>query len=223
MDRQLPRASTLADVTYHRLREDILLGYLRPNAPLVETELAERLEVSRTPVRESLQRLAKEGLITSKSRRWFVLEQTLEDIRNAYDIRAALEGYAARLATERATESQIDALFKALDSRGHAGPRPEDFVTSNELFHRLIVEAARNQRLSEETDRSRQFYFNTQVARMYSPDEFVTSHRQHEELAQAIRDRDGDTADRITRMHITQSLAIIEERWPGGWLERLDE
>ena len=118
MDRQLPRASTLADVTYHRLREDILLGYLRPNAPLVETELAERLEVSRTPVRESLQRLAKEGLITSKSRRWFVLEQTLKDIRESYDIRAALEGYAARLATERATESQIDALFKALDCPG---------------------------------------------------------------------------------------------------------
>jgi len=209
------QASTLADVTYHRLREEILLGYLRPNALLVETELAERLEVSRTPVRESLQRLAKDGLIVSRSRRWIVVEQTLADIRNAYDVRIALEGHASRLAAERATDEQIQTIFKALYSRGDAGPSAADFVASNELFHRHIVEAAGNRRLTDATDLSRQFYFNTAVARLYRNDELSISHRQHEALAEAIRRRDGDEAYRITQEHVGHSLAILEERWPG--------
>jgi DNA-binding GntR family transcriptional regulator len=209
------QASTLADVTYHRLREEILLGYLRPNALLVETELADRLEVSRTPVRESLQRLAKDGLIVSRSRRWVVVEQTLADIRDAYDVRTALEGHASRLAAERASDDQIQTILKALYSRGHAGPSAAEFVTSNELFHRLIVEAAGNRRLTDATDLSRQFYFNTAVARLYRSDELAISHRQHEALAEAIRKRDGDEAYRITQAHVAHSLAILEERWPG--------
>jgi DNA-binding GntR family transcriptional regulator len=210
-----PQARTLADAIYQQLREDILHGYLRPNALLVEAELADRLQASRTPVREALQRLAKDGLVVSKSRRWIVIEQTIKDIRDIYDVRMALEGYAARLATERATDDEIDALFKALYSRGKAGPGASDFVTSNELFHQLIVGAADNNLLSMATEQSKHFYFNTQVAHLYAPEELAISHQQHESLAEAIRDRDGDAAERITRAHIGHSFAIIKERWPG--------
>jgi DNA-binding GntR family transcriptional regulator len=215
MESQQPRARTLADAIYQRLREDILHGYLRPNELLVETELAERLQASRTPVREGLQRLAKDGLVVSKSRRWLVVEQTSKDIRDIYDVRAALESHAARLASERATDEHIDTIFKALYSRGEAGPGLADFVTSNELFHTLIIDAAGNPRLSEATEQSKQFYFNTQLAHLYTPEELAISHQQHKALAEAIRDRDGDAADRITRAHIAHAFAIITERWPG--------
>jgi DNA-binding GntR family transcriptional regulator len=214
MDNQLPQASTLGDAIYHRLREDILHGHLRPNEMLVETELAERLHASRTPVRESLQRLAKDGLVASRNRRWFIVEPTLKDIGDIYDVRTALEAHAARLASERVTDQQIDDLFKALYSRGAAGPGMSDFVTSNEVFHTLIVDIADNPRLSAATEQSKRFYFNTQVAHFYTPDELATSHQQHKVLAEAIRDRDGDAADRITRVHIMHSYEIIREHWP---------
>jgi DNA-binding GntR family transcriptional regulator len=215
MESQQPRARTLADAIYQRLREDILHGYLRPNELLIETELADRLQASRTPVREGLQRLAKDGLVVSKSRRWLVVEQTLKDIRDIYDVRTALESHAARLASERVSDEQIDALFKALYSRGEAGPGLDDFVTSNELFHTLIVDAAGNPRLSEATEQSKQFYFNTQVAYLYTSEELAISHQQHKALAEAIRDRDGDAADQITRVHVAHAFDIIKERWPG--------
>lgn len=215
MNSQVPRAATLADATYHRLREEILHGELRPNALIVEAEIAARLGVSRTPVREGLQRLAKDGLVVSKSRRWFVIEPSLDDIRDNYDVRAALEGYAARLATQRATSDHIDDILEALYSRGHAGPDPADFVKSNERFHRLIIDAAQNERLTRATDQSKEFYFNTQLAHLYTPDELATSHQEHVALAEAIKDRDGDAAEQITRDHIAHAFAIIQERWPG--------
>ncbi len=208
-----PRRSTLADEVYMRLHENILLGRLRPNSLLIEGELADQLEVSRTPVRESLQRLAKDGLIVSRRRRWFVVEPSLEEIRESYDVRAALEGYAARLATERATEAQLDAITDALKFRGHAGPNTEDFVTSNERFHRLIVEAAHSRRLTEAIEHSKHFYFNAHVARLYEPDDLQASQHQHESLVRAIRARDGDEADRITREHVSRAFALIRERW----------
>jgi DNA-binding GntR family transcriptional regulator len=205
--------TTLTDVVYQRLREDVVLGRLRPNSLLLEAELAERLDVSRTPVRESLQRLAKEGLIASRSRRWYVVEPTLNEIREMYGVRAALEGYAARMAASRATPEQLEAISAALDLRGHAGPSAEEFVTSNEKFHRLILDASGNQRLVSTAERSTHFYFNSSVARLYRPEELATSHRQHEEIVKAIRAGDGDTVDRITRDHIAGAFALIENRW----------
>ena len=208
-----PRRLTLADSVYMRLHEDVLLGRLRPNSLLIEGELADRLEVSRTPVRESLQRLASDGLIVSRRRKWFVVEPSLEEIRESYDVRAALEGHAARLAAERATEAQIDVITDALDFRGHAGPNAEDFVTSNDRFHRLIVEAAQSRRLTEAIERSKHFYFNAHVASLYEPDDLNASQHQHESLVRAIRGRDGDEADRITREHVARAFELIQERW----------
>lgn len=211
--RDLPHRSTLADVVYARLHEDILLGRLRPNTLIIEAELADRLEVSRTPVRESLQRLAKDGLIVSRRRHWFVVEPSLGEIRDSYDVRAALEGHAARLATERATDAQLEVITGALDSRGHAGPSTEDFVTSNERFHRTIVEASHSPRLIAAIERSKHFYFNTQVARLYEPKDLEASQVQHQQMVEAILSRDGDAADRITREHVARALVLIEDRW----------
>lgn len=86
-------ATLLADDVHRQLREDILLGWLRPRDHLVEVDLADRLQVSRTPVRESLQRLAADGLIVSHRRRWVVYEHTLAEIADIYEVRMALEGW----------------------------------------------------------------------------------------------------------------------------------
>lgn len=207
------RVTTLADVVYARLHEDIVMGRLRPNSLLLEGDLAARLDVSRTPIREGLQRLAKDGLIVSRRRRWSVVEPTPDEISDIYDVRAALEGYAARLATERATEAQLTAIKQASEFRGNAGPSIEEFVTSNETFHRLVVHAAGSERLIEATERSKHFYFNAKVARLYGPDDLAASHCEHEDLVGAMCARNGDEADRITRRHIAGALAIIRDRW----------
>jgi len=205
--------TTLADNVHRRIRNDILLGRLRPNQLLVESEIAERMQVSRTPVRETLQRLATEGLIVSRHRRWTVYEHTPSEIREIYEIRMALEGFAARLACERATESQLAEIAAVIERDPDSGQlHGEARVEANDRFHNLIVAAANNRRLAEQVQRSRQYYFNSYLASLYTPAQDAASQQQHLDLFTAIQARDGDRAEALTRAHIGHALSFILDR-----------
>ena len=99
--------STRLTSVFETLRREIVAGELRPNSPLIELDLAQRFEVSRTPVRESLQRLATAGLVVPRKRGWAVREFTTEEIRQNAEVRMALEGYAAGLAATRASATPV--------------------------------------------------------------------------------------------------------------------
>jgi DNA-binding GntR family transcriptional regulator len=201
---------TLVKVIYSRLRRDILDGTLRPNQPLVEAELADRLDVSRMPIRESLQRLAVDGLVRSQRRRWIVHEHTDHEVREMYEVRAALDGEAAALASRRARPEQVAEIVDA--GRGALFSQAEnrtERVRSNEHFHGLIIAAAANERLRLMIDRNSIFHFNQHVASLYSDDELHESGQQHEELAKAIANQDPDKARRIAIRHVEHALGII--------------
>ena len=104
------RTSTTSDEVYEKLRLAIVTGEIRPNAPLIEVDLANALNVSRTPIRESLQRLAADQLVVPRKRGWAVKEYSAQEIQESYEVRAALEGYAARLAATRASDGEIAAM-----------------------------------------------------------------------------------------------------------------
>src|SRR3954462_6517675 len=139
------KAANLTETVYEHLRSEIVRGQLRPNERLVEAELAERLQVSRTPVREGLQRLAADGLVISRRRGWVVYEHTIDQIRDIYETRMALEGYATRLAAERATPQQVLALDAIPRASAGTLPAPrEHLVGVNARFHDAIVDASGN-------------------------------------------------------------------------------
>src|SRR4051794_796607 len=162
------RASNLTGVVYERLRSEIVRGELRPNERLIEAEIANRLRVSRTPVRESLQRLAADGLVVSRRRGWVVYEHSMDQIRDIYETRAALEGFAARLAAERASWKELQHVAGILlDSAGTLRSPREPLVDVNALFHDAIIEASGNQQIVAFIKRNRLYYFNYRVASMY--------------------------------------------------------
>jgi DNA-binding GntR family transcriptional regulator len=204
-------SNLLVNEVYSRLKQEIVRGQLRPNQALTEVEIAERLNVSRTPVRESMQRLASDGLVVSRRRRWVVYEHTKREIQQIYEVRAALEGYATRLAGERITDQEIDDLTRQWD-RDWKGLDTVSRVETNEAFHQRIVDVAANQRLSDSLERNRSFYFNQQVASLYSDEEKATSARQHSAILKAVCERDGDTAERLGREHVLAALQIILRR-----------
>jgi DNA-binding GntR family transcriptional regulator len=207
------KAANLTGAVYERLRAEIVRGRLRPNERLVEAELAERLQVSRTPVREGLQRLAADGLVVSRRRGWVVYEYTIDQIRDIYETRAALEGFAARLATERATPERLhDIAAVLLDSAGILRAPREHLVDVNDRFHDAIVEASGNRQLVAFIKRNRLYYFNYRVAAMYSDDEAAASRDQHERLAEALLRRDGDRAEAISREHIATALRVLQDK-----------
>jgi DNA-binding GntR family transcriptional regulator len=211
--RDTDRRQNLIGGLYERLRRAIVSGELRPNQRLVEVELAQRLQVSRTPVRETLQRLALDGLVASHRRGWIVREHTPEEIEDIYECRRALEGYAARLAAERATPDEVDALEDVL-SRAEDDPRPprEWMAEVNEAFHTGVIDAAHNAMLAELCTRSRLYYFNNRIAALYTRDQAAESRRQHMALLNAIRERRADEAESIARTHITTALEVLLEK-----------
>jgi DNA-binding GntR family transcriptional regulator len=201
-------APVLADSVYHALRRDIVRGVLRPNEPIVEADIADRLQVSRTPVRESMQRLATEHLIVSRRRRWYVYEHSRAEIGEIYEARAALEGYAVRLAAERATSEQVTALRREL--RASATTVTGDTqVDANDRFHDLLIETAGNGRIKALIEGNRHFHFNFRIADSYSADEVAGWHREHDQIVRAIAGRDGPLAESLARGHVLGALQLI--------------
>lgn len=205
--------SSLSDDVYWQLRREIVRGDLRPNQPLAEVEIAERLNVSRTPVRESMQRLAADGLVISRRRRWLVYEHSKKEIEEIYEMRLALEGYAARLASQRITDAEAEKLARLGESAAVAGQLTER-VEHNEIFHNELIAIAGNERLASTLAHNRNFAFNRQVASLYTPDDLAVSQAQHSRLVEAVLARDGDAAERTAREHIQSALAIIIARLP---------
>lgn len=209
-----PRRSR-AEQVYEDLRSQIVNGTLRPNQRLIEVEVAGQFAVSRTPVRESLQRLAAEGLVTPVRRGWAVKERTLEEIREIYEVREALEGYAARLAAERIEPEQLALVTRIAEERERVARIPANrqlLVSSNDRFHAEIFKACGNARLIERIERNLDYYYNVHVAALYDEEDWRQSTRQHFDLVAALQTHNGTAAEQTTRQHIRDALRIILER-----------
>jgi DNA-binding GntR family transcriptional regulator len=195
---------------HERLRAAIISGELRPNERLIEADLAERMHVSRTPVRESIQRLVGDGLVTRHRRGWVVHEHSPEEIREIYEVRAGLESWATRLGTERATDEEI-ARIKSVHAEAAklsaAKLRPR-LVELNEKFHQAVLETCGNERLRELIRGSREYYFNTSLARTYGDSEILASIKSQQAIVDAMVKRDGDAAERAAREHVQEAVAV---------------
>ena len=205
---------TLSDEVYRRLRQAIVKGEHRPNARLIEAELAEQLQVSRTPIRDSLLRLAGEGLVLSRRRGWVVREHTAEEIAEIYGVRLALEGYAARLAATIGDDAALDKI-RSIHERGAAdqsrGARGR-LVDDNDDLHDAIVDAAGNTRLKASISQTCEYYFNHRVADLYSDEEAAQSIASHDVVVGAILARDADAAEAAMRAHIAEALTLIRNK-----------
>lgn len=199
---------------YAALRQDILLGRYRPNQRLVEVELCEQLDLSRTPIRQALLRLQYDGLVESRRRGWIVHEHTETEVRQIYEVRAALEGFAARLASVHASPdelAELEQLYPEPIPQLVAGPRAR-LVELNRVFHRRINEVAGNERLADLCESNQAFAFNYQLAATYSDAEMAASLEMHWSILAAIQAGDGDEAERLGREHVTSSLQFALRR-----------
>jgi DNA-binding GntR family transcriptional regulator len=196
----------LSQETYRQMRDGIVRGEIRPNERLVEADLAERLNVSRTPIREGLQRLASEGLIVSRRRGWVVREHDADEIREIYESRIALEGYAARLAAERATDDELDALRQLHEEADSSASARVELVEYNDALHEAVCAAARNATLTEMVRRCRKHFFNYRLADQYSESEAEASLAGHDEIIDALLRRDGAAAEDAMRRHVAEAL-----------------
>jgi DNA-binding GntR family transcriptional regulator len=191
---------SLADKAYHAIRDLIVSLELAPGAVIDERELIMELGIGRTPVREALRRLAQERLVEVYPRRgMFVTGVDVRELARLSEVRLLLEPDAARLAAERATETdreELAALLAELDAGG------SELMDLDERIHRAVYRAAHNHLLEATLE---QYYvlalriWTLALDRAHDLEEAVETHRV---LLQAIHDGDGDRAAATMRGHV---------------------
>lgn len=196
-----------SSVLYEKLRLAIVSGELRPNEPLIEDDLSERLGVSRTPLRESFQWLAADGLLVRRRRGWAVREFTRDEIRENFEVRASLEGTAARLASERGTAEDLVAIKRIHEQRlALQYPNNDVRVSTNRDFHAAIIKAAGNERLNHMIFMAGNFYLTRRVASLTNDVQYQRAQQEHSVITAAIQARDATTAETAMRTHIMHSF-----------------
>jgi DNA-binding GntR family transcriptional regulator len=192
---------------YALILEAIDAGLYRPGDRLVESELAERLGVSRTPVREALQRLETQSMLTRDGRSLIVASLDHTQLSDLYAVRAELEGLAARLAARHASDEEVRVLQGMVaDDRALRGGDPRMLARANKRFHRQVHLASHNRFLIQQLDlvhRSMALVATTSLA-AEGRDEVALA--EHEGIVAAIAAHDGDAADEALRAHISKAF-----------------
>jgi DNA-binding GntR family transcriptional regulator len=201
-----------------RLRALILEGEYRPDERLVEEQLAERLGVSRTPVRQALTMLEAEGLVEIEPNKGAVVcSFSIEDVWDIYDLRAVLEGYAARRAASKIEEPEIERLEELAGEQEGISPesardREEAIrrvVEVNQEFHGTIIEASRNGRLGKLIRRTVELPLVFKAFYWYTPKERSISNHYHRQILTALKQRDGERAEIVMREHVYEGRDFV--------------
>lgn len=202
----------LRDIVFDTLREAIMDGSLKPGERLMEVQLAQKLGVSRTPVREAIRKLELEGTVTMIPRKGaYVAEVSLKDISEVLEVRAALEGLAATLAAEKMDESGLKLLQeKASEFEAAAKDmNRDDLIKLDVEIHEIIFQSTDNQTLMnlvdglrEQVQRFRISYLST----MQNAEDIIVEHR---ELIGALLKKDPELARNAAEKHIRQIKQFI--------------
>jgi DNA-binding GntR family transcriptional regulator len=210
--------SSLAERAYVDLREEIIGVRLAPGALLREDELMQRLGVGRTPVREALQRLQRDGFVTVIPRRGtLVSDISITDLAAIYEVRRHLESWASRLAAERATDEDHREARRLMDDLAAltAHDDYQTLLTVDRRIHRFVYRTTKNPFLAETLDRYQNLSLRIlHVAMNRFPrltprlDDVVHEQRT---VLDAVCRGDGDTAERVAIEHISTFERAIRE------------
>jgi len=217
-------AKTIREKVYEYLREGILNGTIKAGGRLVESDLADNIGTSRTPVREALHTLEREGLVESLHRVGYVVRPISElEVSELCEIRLVLEALALRWALHkdasglvrmmRENLSRADKLFADGDMKA--------FVEVDEQFHDLISKVADSTRLMEMTNSIRRYMLRYRIQSIYTEDNVRRAIAGHRSVLKAIEDGDKKAAQRALGAHIKQSKKDIlhfgfKEQPPGN-------
>lgn len=199
VDGDVPRPMAV----YTALRRGIFDGTLQPGDRLREMELAEALGVSRTPVREALQRLMADGLLqAAPGRGTVVADLDKQQVLELYAVREVLEGAAAAMAAQRADETDIAQLWALLDEEAQLLDDPDACARLNVRFHEVLNQAAHNRYLTDTVRGLRDTLALLRGTSLKMENRTRTAHEEHRALVSAIEERDPERAEDIARRHI---------------------
>ena len=203
----MSQARTGQTDAYSLILEAIDVGVYKPGDRLVESDLAERFGVSRTPIREALQRLETQSLLTRDGRSLIVASLSHNQMSELYVVRAELEGLAARLAAQHATAEEVQVLRDMVEDDRNLLDDPSALARANRRFHKQIHLASHNRFLVRQLDlvhRSMALMATTSLA---AEGRGEVAMEEHQAIVDAIANRDEGAAQKALRDHI--SVAFV--------------
>lgn len=201
-----------AETIYTTLVDDIIAGRMAPGAPLVETTLAEHFGVSRTPVREALQRLEQANLAERGARRAVVVRRMApEDLAELFEAAGEIESGLAALAAQRMSEIERRRLVAVLDE-GEGCDDPEVYAEVNARFHDIIKTGARNAMLAATLEDMNLRTLSWRAANFHEDSgRLAASKAEHRAIAEAILAHDAETTRRRMRSHVAAAFMALSD------------
>ncbi|HJA12516.1 MAG TPA: GntR family transcriptional regulator [Candidatus Mediterraneibacter merdipullorum] len=204
----------LRDVVFKTLRRAILRGELKPGERLMEIQLANKLGVSRTPIREAIRKLELEGLVLMIPRKGAeVAEITEKNLRDVLEVRCALEDLAVQLACERISKEKIKELRAAAahfrDSLG--SDDITEIAEADEAFHDVIFAATENKRLVQLLNNLREQMYRYRIEYLKKKECHPQLLEEHATIIKAIEEHDKEKATQITSQHINNQVDTVAD------------
>ena len=208
---EIIKSSSLADIVFDKLEASILSGEYSAGEILTELGLSQQLNVSRTPVREAIRRLQQENLVKEVGKGVKVVGVSISDLADIFEIRSRVEGLAAKKCAEKITDDQINELNEILELQEfYTFKGVADSINNADTeFHKKIYEVCGSDiyssMLSDLHKRVQQF----RKISVENSDRAVNAHKEHRQIFEAIKSRDGKLAEKLTVKHITNAMESI--------------
>jgi DNA-binding GntR family transcriptional regulator len=202
--------NALSELVYDRLKQMIIDGVLLPGQKINKKELCEMLDVSQTPINEAISRMTGEGLIEQKSRQGFFIKSfSYTDLKELYAVRAGLEGISVRIVAEQASDEEIENIVKAFSefSLPVEGKAVKKYEKADRFFHEQILKLSGNSVIIDFTHNFAFIIKSYQKGLIRQPNDTL---EEHQEICRALRNREGEKAQRLIIEHHMKSREIIK-------------
>ena len=203
----------LRDVVFNTLREAILKGDLKPGERLMELQLASKLGVSRTPIREAIRMLEQEGLAVTTPRKGAeVAKMTLKDMEDVLEIRDALDELAVHIACQKITDEQLKQLedVKELFEKNTQTNNVKNIAEADVSFHDVIYEATGNPKLVTLLNNLREQVYRYRVEYIKDPKNYPTLIAEHEAILDSLKNRDVKNAVEAMHVHVANQAEAVK-------------
>ena len=223
-ERKRKKKRLLREHVYVSIKGAIIGGEFEPGRRLIEEKLAEDMKTSRTPVREAIQKLEKEGLIYRLPRGGFAVKGvTEEEVEEVFGLRGILEGYAGFLATARMDDAELRSLedIIALEETCLQDMNVEEFIRLDGEFHDVVYKAAKNNRLYNLLHDLRDYIYRYRVIIMRYQRKPQLAVQDHKEMVASIRSRNAKQVEKLVRKHMTRGKEVIKKKIRQGQEPRI--
>lgn len=202
----------LREIVYEQLKLQILTGKITPGTRMMEVELADEMGVSRTPIREAIRKLEKEGLVTIEPRRGaYASDISVKDMVDTLEVREDLEGLAAALAAERMTDEQMEELIQITRKYSEAisNSDTEKIISYDEQFHKHIVACSGNKTLIQLSETVQELALRFRYLFYDDFSRYENMPVEHRQILDAIKGGDADTARQTADNHVKRLKEFV--------------